>query len=56
MINRGIRCKALSEVKPVVNISKNLLSFLELRPVLKRKYFLIINYETKHMSSRNILD
>ena len=35
VINRGKRSKDLSEVKPVKNISKNLQSFLEIRPVQK---------------------
>ena len=35
MIDRGKRSKTLSEVKPVENISKNLQSFLEIRPVEK---------------------
>ena len=33
MINREKRSKTLSEVKPVKNISKNLLSFLKISPV-----------------------
>ena len=32
MIDRGKRSKTLSEVKPVVNISKNVQSFLEIVP------------------------
>ena len=35
VIDRGKRSKTLSEVKPVENISKNLQSFLEIRPVQK---------------------
>ena len=35
MINRGKRSKTLSEVKQAENISKNLQSFLEIRPVQK---------------------
>ena len=35
VINREKRSKTLSEVKPVKNISKNLQSFLERRPVQK---------------------
>ena len=35
MINRGKKNKTLSEVNPVENISKNLQSFLEIRPVQK---------------------
>ena len=35
VINRGKRSKTLSEVKTVENISKNLQSFLEIRPVQK---------------------
>ena len=35
VINRGKRSKTLSEVKPVKNISKNLQSFLEIRPMQK---------------------
>ena len=35
MIDREKRSKTLSEVKPVENISKNLQSFLEIRPVQK---------------------
>ena len=35
VIDRGRRSKILSEVKPVENISKNLPSFLETRPVQK---------------------
>ena len=36
VIDRGKRSKALSGVKPVKNISKNLQSFLEVRPVQKK--------------------
>ena len=35
VINRGKGSKALSEVKPVENISKNLQSFLEISTVQK---------------------
>ena len=35
VINRGKRSKTLSEVKRVENISKNLHTFLEIRPVEK---------------------
>ena len=35
MTDKGKRIKILSEVKPVENISKNLQSFLEIRPVQK---------------------
>ena len=35
VIDRGKRSKTLSEVKTVENISKNLQSFLEIRPVQK---------------------
>ena len=35
VINRGKTSKILSEVKPVENISKNLLSFLEITPMQK---------------------
>ena len=35
VINRAKRSKALSEVKQVENISKNLQSFLEISPVQK---------------------
>ena len=35
VIDRGKRSKALSEVKPVDNISTNLQSFLEISPVQK---------------------
>ena len=35
VIDRGKRSKALSEVKPVENISKNLQSFLEISPMQK---------------------
>ena len=35
VIDRGGKSKTLSGVKPVKNISKNLQSFLELRPVQK---------------------
>ena len=35
MIDRGKRSKAMSEVKPVENISKNLQSFLEISSVQK---------------------
>ena len=35
MINRGKRSKTLSEVRPVKNVSKNPLSFLEIRPIQK---------------------
>ena len=33
VIDRGKKSKAMSEVKPVENISKNLQSFTEIRPV-----------------------
>ena len=35
VIDRGKRSKALREVKPVENMSKNLRSFLEISPVQK---------------------
>ena len=35
MIDRGKRSKTLSEVKPVENINKNLLIFLEISPFKK---------------------
>ena len=35
VINRGKRIKALSEVKLVKNINKNLQSFLEISPIQK---------------------
>ena len=35
VINRGKRSKALSEVKPVENTSRNLQNFLEISPVQK---------------------
>ena len=35
MIDKGKRIKALSELKPVRNINKNLQSFLEISPVQK---------------------
>ena len=35
VIDRGKRSKTMSEVKPVKNISKNLQSFLEIRPMQK---------------------
>ena len=35
VIDRGKRSKTLSEVKPVKNVSKNMQSFLEIRPVQK---------------------
>ena len=35
VIDRGKRSKTMSEVKPVKNISKNLLRFLEISPVQK---------------------
>ena len=35
VINKGKRCKAMSEVKPVENISKNPQSFREINPVQK---------------------
>ena len=35
VINRGKKSKMLSEVKPVENISKNLLNFLEISPMQK---------------------
>ena len=38
VIDRGKRSKALSEVKPVKNISKNLQSFLEIRPMQKEVF------------------
>ena len=33
VIDRGKKSKTMSEVKPVENISKNLQSFTEIRPV-----------------------
>ena len=36
--DRGKRSKTLSEVKPVKNISKNLQSFLEVRPMQKEVF------------------
>ena len=35
IIDRGKRCKTLSEVKPVKNFSNNLQNFLETSPVQK---------------------
>ena len=35
MIDRGKRCRTMSKVKPVENISKNPQSFLEINPVQK---------------------
>ena len=35
VIDRGKRSKTLNEVKPIENISKNLQSFLKIRPVQK---------------------
>ena len=35
MIDRGKKSKTLKEVKPIENISKNLQSFLEIRPMQK---------------------
>ena len=35
VIDIGKRSKALNDIKPVKNISKNLQSFLEIRPVQK---------------------
>ena len=44
VIDRGKRSNAINEVKPVENISKNLQSFLEIRPGKKKP--LHINCET----------
>ena len=38
VINRGKRSKTLSGVKPVENINKNLLSFLEISPMQKKVF------------------
>ena len=38
VINRGKRSKTLSEVKPVENASKNLQSFLQIRPVQNKVF------------------
>ena len=38
VINRGKRSKTLSEVKPVENIRKNPLSFLEICPMQKEVF------------------
>ena len=38
MIDRGKKSKTLSEVKPVEHISKNLESFLEIRPMQKEVF------------------
>ena len=35
LIDRGKKCKTLSEVNPVKNITKNLQSFIEISPVQK---------------------
>ena len=40
VIDRGKRSKALSEVDPFENISKNLLSFLEVTPFQKEVHAL----------------
>ena len=44
VINRGKRSKTLSEVKPVENISRNPLSFLEISPVQKE---VLLSHELK---------
>ena len=36
MINRGKRSKTVREIKPIKNISKNLQSFVEISPMLKK--------------------
>ena len=38
VIDRGKKSKTLSGVKPVKNISKNLQSFLEIRPMQKEVF------------------
>ena len=49
VIDREKRSKILSEVKLVENISKNLQSFLKIRPVQK-EVLPHINCKTRHMS------
>ena len=46
MIDRRKRSKTLSEVKPVKNINKNLLSFLEISPM--QKEFLLSHKLREH--------
>ena len=55
LIDRGKRSKTLSEVKPLEKISKNLQSFLGIRPC-KRKSFFHINCEIMDMSTRILSD
>ena len=55
MIERGKRSKTLSEVKQVENISKNLQSFLEIRPVQK-EVLISHDCETMHMNTRILSD
>ena len=51
MIDRGKRIKALNEVKPIENISRNTQSFLETGPVQK-EVLPSLNCKTMHMSNR----
>ena len=44
----------MRDVKPVKNISKNMLSFLEISPVMKS--FFSITCKTMHMSTRILSD
>ena len=52
VIDRGKRSKTLSEVKPVINITKNPQSFLEINPVQKK----VLPSYKMHMNSRILLD
>ena len=54
MIDRGKRSKALNEVKPVENISKNLQKSLEIRPM--QKDVLSNKCKTIHISDGILLD
>ena len=46
VMDRGKRSKTLTEVKPVKNISKNLLNLLEISPVQKEVLPLHLNWKT----------
>ena len=52
MIGRGNRSKALSEVKPVKNISKNPQSFLETSP-MQKEVLLLHKLQDHNPSQRN---
>ena len=54
VIDKGKRSKALREVKPVENISKNLQSFLEKGPGQKEVLHLIEAFLTRSKNVRRI--